>query len=191
MRHSPFTVIYDACVLYSAPLRDLLMHLALTGAYRARWSEQIHDEWTRNVLRNRPDVSEIQLYRTVGLMNRAIPDSLVNDYEPLVQGLDLPDEGDRHVLAAAIKCGASVIVTYNLKDFPAEILKRFEIEALHPNVFLSDIWDLDQAAVLKAVQKQRAALNNPVYSPRELLDILLKQRLPETVKHLSKHELLI
>ncbi|MGE8119259.1 PIN domain-containing protein [Pseudomonas fulva] len=191
MRHSPFTVIYDACVLYSAPLRDLLMHLALTGAYRARWSEQIHDEWTRNVLRNRPDVSEIQLYRTVGLMNRAIPDSLVNDYEPLVQGLDLPDEGDRHVLAAAIKCGASVIVTYNLKDFPAEILKRFEIEALHPNVFLSDIWDLDQAAVLKAVQKQRAALNNPVYSPRELLDILLKQRLPETVKHLSNHELLI
>ncbi|HAL68701.1 MAG TPA: PIN domain-containing protein, partial [Pseudomonas sp.] len=58
-------------------------------------------------------------------------------------------------------------------------------------VFLSDIWDLDQAAVLKAVQKQRAALNNPVYSPRELLDILLKQRLPETVKHLSNHELLI
>lgn len=191
MRHSPFTVIYDACVLYPAPLRDLLMHLALTGAYRARWSEQIHDEWTRNVLRNRPDVSETQLYRTVGLMNRAIPDSLVNDYEPLVQGLDLPDEDDRHVLAAAIKCGASVIVTYNLKDFPAEILKRFEIEALHPDVFLSDIWDLDQAAVLKAVQKQRAALNNPVYSPRELLDILLKQRLPETVKHLSNHELLI
>ncbi|MDH1305677.1 PIN domain-containing protein [Pseudomonas fulva] len=191
MRHSPFTVIYDACVLYPAPLRDLLMHLALTGAYRARWSEQIHDEWTRNVLRNRPDVSETQLYRTVGLMNRAIPDSLVNDYEPRVQGLDLPDEDDRHVLAAAIKCGASVIVTYNLKDFPAEILKRFEIEALHPDVFLSDIWDLDQAAVLKAVQKQRAALNNPVYSPRELLDILLKQRLPETVKHLSNHELLI
>lgn len=153
MRHSPFTVIYDACVLYPAPLRDLLMHLALTGAYRARWSEQIHDEWTRNVLRNRPDVSETQLYRTVGLMNRAIPDSLVNDYEPLVQGLDLPDEDDRHVLAAAIKCGASVIVTYNLKDFPAEILKRFEIEALHPDVFLSDIWDLDQAAVLKAVQR--------------------------------------
>lgn len=191
MRHSPFTVIYDACVLYPAPLRDLLMHLALTGAYRARWSEQIHDEWTRNVLKNRPDVSKTQLDRTVGFMNQAIPDSLVSDYEPLVQGLDLPDEDDRHVLAAAIKCGASVIVTYNLKDFPAKILKRFEIEALHPDVFLSDIWDLDQAAVLKAVQKQRASLKNPVYSPRELLDILLKQRLPEIVKHLSSYELLI
>lgn len=191
MRHSPFTVIYDACVLYPAPLRDLLMHLALTGAYRARWSEQIHDEWTRNKLKNRPDVSKTQLDRTVGFMNQAIPDSLVSDYEPLVQGLDLPDEDDRHVLAAAIKCGASVIVTYNLKDFPAKILKRFEIEALHPDVFLSDIWDLDQAAVLKAVQKQRASLKNPVYSPRELLDILLKQRLPEIVKNLSSYELLI
>ncbi|MBI6923072.1 PIN domain-containing protein [Pseudomonas putida] len=191
MRHSPFTVIYDACVLYPAPLRDLLMHLALTGAYRARWSEQIHDEWTRNVLKNRPDVSETQLDRTVGFMNQAIPDALVSDYEPLIRGLDLPDEDDRHVLAAAIKCGASVIVTYNLKDFPAEILKRFEIEALHPDVFLSDIWDLDQVAVLEAVQKQRAALKNPVYSPRELLDTLLKQRLPEIVKHLSNYELLI
>lgn len=191
MRHSPFTVIYDACVLYPAPLRDLLMHLALTGAYRSRWSGQIHDEWTRNVLKNRSDLTKDQLDRTVVAMNRAVPDCLVNDYEPLMQGLDLPDEDDRHVLAAAIKCGASVIVTYNLKDFPAEILKRFEIEALHPDVFLSDIWDLDQAAVLEAVQKQRASLKNPRYTSRELLDILLKQRLPEIVKHLSSYELLI
>lgn len=191
MRHSPFTVIYDACVLYPAPLRDLLMHLALTGAYRARWSVQIHNEWTRNVLKNRSDLTKDQLDRTVVAMNRAVPDCLVNDYEPLMQGLDLPDEDDRHVLAAAIKCGASVIVTYNLKDFPAEILKRFEIEALHPDVFLSDIWDLDQAAVLEAVQKQRASLKNPRYTSRELLDILLKQRLPEIVKHLSSYELLI
>ncbi|MBA6099132.1 PIN domain-containing protein [Pseudomonas juntendi] len=191
MRHSPFTVIYDACVLYPAPLRDLLMHLALTGVYRARWSGQIHDEWTRNVLKNRSDLTKAQLDRTVVAMNRAVPDCLVNDYEPLMQGLDLPDEDDRHVLAAAIKCGASVIVTYNLKDFPAEILKRFEIEALHPDVFLSDIWDLDQAAVLEAVQKQRASLKNPRYTSRELLDILLKQRLPEIVKHLSSYELLI
>jgi len=191
MRHSPFTVIYDACVLYPAPLRDLLMHLALTGVFRARWSEQIHDEWTRNVLKNRPDVSPTQLHRTVAFMNQAIPDSLVSDYEPLIHGLDLPDEDDRHVLAAAIKCGATVIVTYNLKDFPSVILKRFEIEALHPDVFLSDIWDLDQAAVLEAVQKQRAALKNPVYTPRELMDSLLKQRLPEIVKLLSNYELLI
>lgn len=191
MRHSPFTVIYDACVLYPAPLRDLLMHLALTGVYRARWSGQIHDEWTRNVLKNRPDLAQDQLDRTAEAMNRAVPDCLVIDYEPLIRGLDLPDEDDRHVLAAAIKCSASVIVTYNLKDFPVEVLKCFEIEALHPDVFLSDIWDLDRAAVLEAVQRQRASLKNPKYTARELLDTLLKQRLPETVKHLSHYELLI
>lgn len=191
MRRSPFTAVYDACVLYPAPLRDLLMHLALTGVYRARWSEQIHTEWTRNVLKNRPDLTEAHLNRTVELMNQAIPDCLVVDHEPLIQGLDLPDRDDRHVLAAAIKCGASVIVTYNLKDFPAQILRRFDIEALHPDVFLSDIWDLDQAAVLEAVQKQRAFLKNPVHTPRELLDTLLKQRLPEIVKHLSSYESLI
>ncbi len=124
-------------------------------------------------------------------MNQAIPDSLVCEYEPLVQGLELPDEDDRHVLAAAIKCGASVIVTYNLKDFPADILKGFEVEALHPDVFLSDIWDLDQAAVLEAVRRQRAALKHPTYCARELLDTLLKQRLPEIVKRISEYELLI
>lgn len=167
------------------------MQLALTGAYRARWSEQIHDEWTRNVLKNRPDLTSAQLDRTVELMNRAVPDCLVKDYEPLVKGLDLPDEDDRHVLAAAIKCGASVIVTYNLRDFPAEILKCFEIEALHPDVFLSDIWDLDQAAVLEAARRQRASLKNPTHTPCELLDTLLKQQLPELVKHLSNFESLI
>lgn len=143
------------------------------------------------MLKNRPDLTQAQLNRTVDSMNRAVPDCLVYDYEPLMQGLDLPDEDDRHVLAAAIKCSASVIVTYNLKDFPAEILKRFEIEALHPDVFLSDIWDLDQAAVLEAVQKQRVSLKNPTYTSRELLDTLLKQRLPEIVKHLTKYESLI
>lgn len=73
MRHSPFTAVYDACVLYPAPLRDLLMWLGLSGLYRARWSAQIHDEWTRNVLKNRPDLTMEQLARTVQLMDKAMP----------------------------------------------------------------------------------------------------------------------
>ena len=66
---SHFTVVYDACVLYPAPLRDLLMHLALSDLYRARWSDMIHDEWTRNVLASRPDLTQDQLTRTRQLMN--------------------------------------------------------------------------------------------------------------------------
>lgn len=77
MRISPFTVVYDACVLYPAPLRDFLMWLALSGCFRARWSERIHGEWKRSLLRNRPDLTQAQLDRTSALMDAAVPDCLV------------------------------------------------------------------------------------------------------------------
>ncbi|MBS7661653.1 PIN domain-containing protein [Pseudomonas lalucatii] len=191
MRHSPFTAVYDANVLYPAPLRDLLMHLALTGVYRARWTALIHEEWKRNLLLNRQDLTQAQLDRTSAAMDRAIPDALVTGYEPLCAGLNLPDPDDRHVLAAAIKCNASVIVTFNLKDFPSEVLEPFEIEAVHPDDFIADLFDLDQAAVLEAVQAQRASLKNPPHTARELLDRLLVQGLTQSVKLLSEYERLI
>lgn len=191
MRHSPYTAVYDANVLYPAPLRDFLMRLALTGAYRARWSAQIHDEWKRNLLINRQDLTSAQLDRTSELMDKAIPDALVTGYEPLIVGLDLPDVDDRHVLATAIKCNAATIVTFNLKDFPAAVLEPLGIEALHPDDFIADLWDLDQAAVLEAAQRQRSSLKNPPHSVRQYLDKLLQQKLPETVKLLSDYEFLI
>ncbi|OUC50162.1 PIN domain-containing protein, partial [Eggerthia catenaformis] len=96
MRHSPFTAVYDACVLYPAPLRDFLMWLGLSGRFRARWSQAIHEEWKRNLLINRPDLTRVQVDRTSDLMDRAIPDGLVEGYEALVAGLTLPDPNDRH-----------------------------------------------------------------------------------------------
>lgn len=191
MRHSPFTAFYDANVLYPAPLRDFLMHLALTGAYRARWTAQVHEEWKRNLLKNRQELTREQLDRTSSLMDKAVPDGLVTEYEPLIDGLELPDADDRHVLAAAIKCNASVIVTFNLRDFPKNILGPFNIEPLHPDNFIADLWDLDQAAVLEAARRQRASLKNPPHNAREYLDKLLQQKLPETVKLLSSFEFLI
>ena len=191
MRHSPFTAVYDANVLYPAPLRDLLMHLALTGVYRARWTAQIHDEWKRNLLINRQDLTQAQLDRTSAAMDKAIPDALVTGYEPLCAGLNLPDPDDRHVLAAAIKCSASVIVTFNLKDFPPDVLRPLEIEAVHPDNFIADLFDLDQASVLEAAQAQRASLKNPPHTARELLDRLLIQGLTQSVKLLSEYERLI
>jgi predicted nucleic acid-binding protein len=114
---SHFAVVYDACVLYPAPLRDLLMHLALSDLYRAHWSEKIHDEWTRNVLAGRPDLTPEQLARTRQLMNANVRDSLVEGFEYLIPAIELPDPEDRHVVAAAIHSGASLIVTFNLKTF--------------------------------------------------------------------------
>ena len=112
------TALIDANVLYDTVMRDLIMQLALSGLFRARWSDRINDEWTRNFLANRPDITAAQLDFTKSMMARAVPDSLVEQFEGLIGALQLPDPDDRHVLAAAIKADADVIVTLNLKDFP-------------------------------------------------------------------------
>ena len=78
-----FTAVFDACVLYPAPLRDFLMWLALTDLFKARWTDQIHDEWIRNVLKNRSDLTFAQLTRTKNLMNQNVRDCLVIGYEDL------------------------------------------------------------------------------------------------------------
>lgn len=136
---SNFTVIYDACVLYPAPLRDFLMRLALTDLYRARWTDMIHDEWTRNVLKQRPDLKAEDLERTRSLMDAHVRDSLVTGFEHLIPAVELPDADDGHVVAAAIHGGASLIVTFNLKDFPPERLKPYNLAAQHPDDFIFDL----------------------------------------------------
>lgn len=187
MRHSPFTAVYDACVLYPAPLRDFLMWLGLSGRFRARWTTQIHDEWKRNLLRSRSDLAVEQLDRTSALMDRAIPGALVTGYEVLIPALALPDSDDRHVLAAAIRCGASVIVTFNGKDFPEEALAPFGIEAQHPDVFTENLFDLDPAAVIEAARRQRQQLKNPCIDPEQYLTNLFKQGLVQTSKALAAY----
>ena len=124
-------------------------------------------------------------------MDAAVPDGLVTGYENLIEGLQLPDVDDRHVLAAAIKCNTSVIVTFNLKDFPKDILRQFDMEPMHPDDFITDLWDIDASAVLEAAQRHRASLKAPPISAREYLDTLLQQKLPETVKILSNYECVI
>ena len=119
-----FTVIYDANVLYPAPLRSVLMFLAQTDLFRARWTLDIHEEWIRNLLLKRPDLSREKLEGLRDMMIDTIPDSLVTGYEPAIAGLNLPDPNDRHVLAAALRANAEIIVTANLKDFPPESLQR-------------------------------------------------------------------
>lgn len=186
--NSHFTVVYDACVLYPAPLRDLLMRLALTDLFRARWTSQIHDEWTRNVLKDRQDLTREQLQRTCDLMDSHVRDCLVEGYDHIVPTLDLPDADDRHVLAAAIQAHAEVIVTFNLKDFPATLLEKYGLEAQHPDDFIQDLIDLNPALVLRAVAEHRRSLKKPPKTVSEYLDTLLQQQLPQTVAWLRQVE---
>lgn len=182
-----FVALYDACVLYPAPLRDLLMHLAVSDLFRARWTARIHEEWMRNLLANRPDLSREQLERTRDCMNDAVPDCLVMGYEGLEAQLELPDPDDRHVLAAAILCNAGTIVTYNLKDFPTTTLAPLGITAQHPDEFIEHAFGISPAAVIAAVHDHRASLTHPPKTVDQLLDCYLKQRLATTVSLLRPY----
>ena len=180
------TAIYDANILYPAPLRDLFIRLAQAGVVRAKWTETIHDEWIRNVLKNNVELSSEKLARTRNLMNEAVRDCLVTGHEELIDSLALPDPDDRHVLAAAIRSGAEVIVTYNLKDFPVEILAQFGIEAFHPDEFLLSLFDQAPGVVCGAVKRQREGLRNPPKTAEELLATLEGQGLTQSVARLRQ-----
>jgi predicted nucleic acid-binding protein len=162
------------------------MQLALTDLFRARWTDKIHDEWIRNLLKNRPDLTLEKLTKTKDLMNSHVRDCLVTGYEELIPSLTLPDRDDRHVLAAAIKGQVDVIVTFNLKDFPKNVLDNYEIFAEHPDEFISNLIDLKPLKVARAAENCRKRLKNPSKSIDEYLDILLKQQLPITVSMLRE-----
>jgi predicted nucleic acid-binding protein len=125
------------------------MHLAMTGLVRARWSDGVHKEWMTALLRNRPDLSREKLERTRMLMDKHAEDALVTGYEDLIDGLHLPDPDDRHVLAAAIRGRADVIVTVNVRDFPEEALEPVGIEAQHPDEFIAHLIDLAPGVVIE------------------------------------------
>lgn len=176
--------VLDASVLYPAPLRDFLMHLAVQEAFYARWTNQIHDEWTRNVLKNRPDLTVAKLERTRNLMNTNAKNSLVSHYESVIETLNLPDADDRHVLAAAIQANASVIVTANLRHFPKKTLADFGIRPLHPDDFILELLKTKPEETLMAFRTQRDSLFNPPVTTEILLETLEQQGLQQSTRQL-------
>ena len=176
----------DACVLYPALLRNFLMHLALRDLFQARWSDRVHEEWIAVLLHNRPDLTFAQLARTRRLMDQNIDEALVSGYEHLIDRITLPDPKDRHVLAAAIHGGASIIVTVNLRDFPPEVLATYGIEAQHPDTFVGARLDEYQDDAVAALHEMRLDLKNPPFSMPELLASLARQGLAQTVTELRR-----
>ena len=174
-------------MLYPAPLRDLLLELAATGHFRAKWTEQIHDEWIKGLLENRRDLDPRKHARTRELMNKAVPDCLVEGYERLVEGLTLPDPNDRHVLAAAIHSHSDAIITFNQKHFPPETAEQYDLEILHPDEFIHHQFGLNMPGVLVAARACRQRLKNPPLDPLEYLRVLQTQSLLRTVAELTPY----
>ncbi|WP_239087014.1 PIN domain-containing protein [Catellatospora methionotrophica] len=147
------TVIYDANVLYPNTLRDLLIRLARAGVVRARWTDQILDEVTEALRRNRPDIDAAKIRRLRELINAAVRDCLVTDYQDLTDTIDLPDKDDRHVVAAAIAAEAHSIITWNMRDFPADRLAAHGLRAQTPDDFVCALIEDARPVVWSCIQQ--------------------------------------
>jgi hypothetical protein len=183
MIHSvKFTCVLDTNVIYPIEIRDLLFWFAHFELYTPKWSIHIFDEWIE-VMR-RKEVPEEEIAKRVEKANKAFPDALVNNYEGLIKSLDLPDLKDRHVLAAAIKTNANIIVTNNLKDFPEEILDSFGLSAKSADDFLTDIIDLNPETAVEAFRRLVINRRNPDLDEYEVLNALRKNGLKQTADYL-------
>jgi predicted nucleic acid-binding protein len=176
-----FVVVYDASVLYPSTLRDLLLRIAQAELVQAKWTERILDEVFSALRRNRPDLEEGRLDRTRALMGTAVRDWKIGGYEPLIDSVSLPDVDDRHVLAAAIRARAQVIVTSNLKHFPVDVLRCWDIDPKSPDEFVRDQIHLDPSAVYAAVQRIADSWRLPPGTVDDVLDRLERSGLVQSV----------
>jgi hypothetical protein len=182
---SIYTALLDSNVLYPAPVRDILLQLAVADLFRAKWTAEIHREWTESLLRKEPHRDRTALERTRRLMDDKIRDCLVTGYEALVARIELPDPDDRHVLAAAIVGRCDMIVTQNLRHFPESALAPYRVEAEHPDTFLCNQLDLAPGMFCGAIRKVRARLKNPPYTVDEYLGVLKNVGLVATAAELQ------
>jgi hypothetical protein len=178
-------------VLYSAPLRDLLLELAVADVYRARWSADIHREWMNALLRNKPHSTRAALERTRELMNRAVLDAQVTGYERVLRHVELPDANDRHVLAAAIVGGCDVILTMNVRHFPAEALADHGITAEVPDAFLARALDHAGPSFLASAARVRHRLQKPPVGIDAYLETLAAHGLEATAAKLKAYAKLL
>jgi len=177
-----FTVVLDTNVVYPVIIRDLLFWFAHYDMYTPKWSKHIFDEWKRVMMEK--NVSEDAASKRIAKANEAFPDAYVNNYEGLIENLKLPDENDRHVLAAAIKTNANLIVTNNIKDFPPEYLRSFGLSAKTPDDFLTDLIDLNQDQAIAAFKEMVLNKQNPKLDEFEVLNQLRKSGLMNTANYL-------
>ncbi len=178
---APFIVVLDANVLFPFTLRDTLLRAAATGFYQLRWSSQILDEMTRNLVSS-GTMSEEKARRLRAIMEREFPEAEVTGYEHLIAAMK-NQEKDRHIVAAAVKAGAQVVTTSNLKDF-AELPEG--VEAQSPDVFLCNLFDLDPDSFVQLLREQAEDLINPPMTFDELLG-RLERVVPDLATAVREH----
>lgn len=179
--------LLDANVLYSNFTRDLLLSLFAARLYEAKWTDQINDEWVRHLLKNRSDLDQAKIHRTVEKMNRIKPNPLVKNFEHLIKSIELPDANDCHVLAAAIASRSQKILTWNLKDFPARFLNEFGIEAENPDRFIAALIRENPESVVTSFRKMRERYQKPRLEIDSFFTMLERNKMKETYCELERY----
>jgi hypothetical protein len=187
MAFEPSVAVFDACILYPFHLRNILVQAAVDRLIEARWTDKIHDEWIRNLASDAPAIPAERLQTTRRLMNEVLPGATVGGYEDIILTVSLPDPDDRHVVAAAIAAGASVILTWNLRDFPAKALAEHGLRSQTPDAFLAELYDEAPDLTVDSLANARRNLNKSRVSASDFVDILGNQNLNQLVTRLKKH----
>ena len=187
MAFEPSVAVFDACILYPFHLRNILVQAAVDRLVEARWTDKIHDEWIQNLASDAPAIPVERLQTTRRLMNEALPGATVSGYEDIILTVSLPDPDDRHVVAAAITAGASVILTWNLRDFPAKTVAEHGLRSQTPDAFLAELYDQVPDLTVGSLANARRNLNKSRVSASDFVDILANQKLNQLVTRLKKH----
>jgi hypothetical protein len=168
--------VLDACVLYPVVIRDLLLTLATLDAFEPRWTEAILDEMTRNVLADYPTINPADFEAgSVGAMRRAFPAAPVEGYEHLIGDMDNHPK-DRHIAAAALHIGAAAVVTYNVRDFDSELLRRRGIAIITPPQLVEELVGDEPSVVALAVWSMAARKKRPRMSPTDVVEAIVRQQ---------------
>ena len=185
------TAILDANILASITLTDIFVQLAVDDLYHAKWTNDIHREWIAAVLKFRPKIEPQRLERRRRQMDIETREALVTGYEGVIDDLELPDSGDRHILAAAIHGGCDLIVTKNLKHFPIDSLSPYGIEAQHPDTFLMGQLERVPLQFCDAVRTVVLRAKNPPFTVEEYRASLKRAGLDETAAELEQYAYLL
>jgi predicted nucleic acid-binding protein len=177
-----YTCVLDTNVIVPIEIRDVLFWFAHDELYTPKWSKHIFDEW-EDVMR-RKKVNENDIKKRIAWANQAFPDAMVRNYEVLIEALILPDEKDRHVLAAAINTNANIIVTNNLKDFPEDYLSTFGLSAKSADDFLTETIDLNPKIAVNSFRKLVMNRRNPDLDEYEVLNGLRRNGLKDAASYL-------
>ncbi|MDA8346288.1 MAG: PIN domain-containing protein [Thermaerobacter sp.] len=186
-----FVAFLDACVLYQATLRDVLLSLAEEDVYQVRWSPHVLDEMVKNVgarlgLDPKQALAGAEYARS--MMEQAFPDAAVEPdaYVPLVPVMANHPK-DRHVLAAAIVARADVLVTSNIKDFPTAACQPYNLEVQHPDIFLQHQFGLNPELITMVLVRLASERKQPPMTDVEDILTALQVEHPRFVAMARTH----